>query len=84
MAGRYAARGGPAWFQGRYAANELTYHVCRKSQLLQLGTLAYTPGVTVRSFHALYRVCYLVVQRGCCREVPVEHAFSLVQHLSRL
>ena len=43
-----AARGGPAWFQGRYAANELTYHVCRKvhskinpfrqkSQLLQPG-----------------------------------------------
>ena len=25
VAGRYAARGGPAWFQGRYAANELTY-----------------------------------------------------------
>ena len=33
----YAARGGPAWFQGRYAANELKYHVCRKSQLFQPG-----------------------------------------------
>ena len=37
VAGRYAARGGPAWFQGRYAANELTDHVCKKSQLLQPG-----------------------------------------------
>ena len=35
----YAARGGPAWFQGRNAANELTYHVCGKSQLFQPGVL---------------------------------------------
>lgn len=46
--------------------------------------LFYLMALIVRKFHALYRVCYLVVQRGCCREVPVEHAFSLVQHLSRL
>ena len=42
VAGRYAARGGPAWFHsGPRTANELTYHVCGKSQLFQPGLVSF-------------------------------------------
>ena len=41
----HAARGGPAWFQGRYAANELTYHICRKKPTIATRTGQCIAGV---------------------------------------